>query len=78
MTSLEAIQLIMAVTQYCSSSGQEIQYNHFAEQNRSNRNGAMSECFKLIWHCGHDVKDASVIGFETHNCISKHLDGSLK
>lgn len=70
MTPELALQLIMVVTTYCSGPGMYYDKNKYYINTRT--------CFSQIWDCGHNTKVASVIPFETHNCITKHLNGELK
>lgn len=68
MSDIITIQLILAVSSYCGDGAGATVYS----------TSPVSECFKRIWACGHNTKDASVIVSKTHNCITKDLKGELK
>lgn len=73
MTAELTLSLIIAVSQYCGAGSGQLNGVYSPARIQSQA----SICFKKIWQCGHKVKDASAIPFETHNCISKHVDGRL-
>ena len=54
------IQLIIAVSQFCSTMHTTQPYK--------------GQCFEIIWNCGHNTKDASVIVTQTGKCIKHYLD----
>lgn len=58
------LSLIMTVTAYCDGPGKQVDFS-----SRS--------CFQKVWNCGHKVKDSMAMVAETHNCITKHINGKL-
>jgi hypothetical protein len=73
MDNIEALQLIVAITTYCEGPGRNFEQSMYMTQA-----GASTHCFEKIWKCGHNVTDASVISLQTHNCITKHINGNIK
>jgi hypothetical protein len=70
MTEAIALQLIIAVSQFCSIS--------YRPQLMESIQFSQRTCYHQVWTCGHKTTDASVIAVETHNCIGKYLRGELK
>lgn len=57
------LSLITTISTYCGTV--------------SDLQSSKRRCFKKIWICGHQVKDSEAIITETHNCITKHVQGKL-
>lgn len=70
MTETIALQLIIAVSQFCATAGYQPGLSTEFQKTQS--------CYQIIWSCGHKTTDASTIAVETHNCIGKYLRGELK
>jgi len=69
MTNELMLQVILAVSMYCAGG--------------NNGNAGVGDfyakrCFRKIWICGHQTKEASVIPSLIHNCITDDLEGKLK
>jgi hypothetical protein len=67
----ETIQLIIAVSQFCSTVA-------YDRTGFTPREAITRACYERIWDCGHSTTDASTIAVKTHNCIDKYLKGKLK
>jgi hypothetical protein len=70
MTDILILQLITTITVYCSGSG------NLGNSPEIRRGETL--CFQKIWKCGHKVSSPIAIVTETHNCVTKHINGELK
>lgn len=75
MTEAIALQLIVAVSTFCTTF-----YNQELKKVSETRmeQETPRACYQKIWTCGHKTTDATAISVETHNCIGKYLRGELK
>ena len=78
MISIETtLEIIRIVALYCSLDGPGTSIEFYDHDETYSQKEASAECFRKIWKCGHNVKDAGVIVFETSNCIDKQVHGKL-